>query len=151
MTYRKSIGLYKKTGVETARKIDLVIMCYEKTIQFLNQAKVHFEENEFEKKAMKMQKAMDIISELLCSLDLEKGGQIASNLAGIYGYLIRRLIQGDSIKDLTAFDEAINIMSELREAWEGIASEKENRINIPTDPSSIMTNTAQIAAGNLSV
>lgn len=151
MTYRKSIGLYKKTGVETARKIDLVIMCYEKTIQFLNQAKVHFEENEFEKKAMKMQKAMDIISELLCSLDLEKGGQIASNLAGIYGYLIRRLLQGDSIKDLTAFDEAINIMSELREAWEGIASEKENRINIPTDTSSIMTNTAQIAAGNLSV
>ena len=151
MTYRKSIGLYKKTGVETARKIDLVIMCYEKTILLLTQAKVHFEENEFEKKAMKTQKAMDIISELLCSLDLEKGGQIASNLAGIYGYLIRRLLQGDSIKDLTAFDEAINIMSELREAWEGIASEKENRINIPTDTSSIMTNTAQIAAGNLSV
>ena len=151
MNYGKSLGLYKKTGVETARKIDLVIMCYEKTIQFLNQAKANFEENEFEKKAMKTQKAIDIISELLCSLDLEKGGQIASNLAGIYGYLIRRLLQGDSIKDLTAFDEVIRIMGELKEAWEGIASEGENRVNIPTDTSSIMTNTAQIAAGNLRI
>ena len=151
MNYGKSLGLYKKTNVGTAGKIDLVIMCYEKTIQFLNQARVHFEENELEKKAMKMQKALDIISELHCSLNFEKGGQIAKNLDAIYNYLNRRLIQCDIQRDLTIFDEVILILSELKEAWEGMASEKENQVNITTDPSSIMTNTAQIAVQNLSV
>ncbi|MBW1766657.1 MAG: flagellar export chaperone FliS [Deltaproteobacteria bacterium] len=146
MNYGKSIGLYKKTGVETAGKLELVIMCYEKTIHFLMQAKDHFKKNELENKARKMQKAMDIIRELQSCLNLDEGGQIAKNLDSIYIYLTKRLLQGDIEKDLTVFDEAINIMSELKEAWEGIASEGENRADSMTDSSSIMTNTAQIAA-----
>lgn len=146
MAYGKSIGLYKKMGVGTAGKLELVVMCYEKTIHLLMQAKDHFKENELENKVRKMQMALDIISELRCSLNFEKGGQIAKNLDAIYNYLTRRLIMGDTQKDLTAFDEVIRILGELKDAWEGIASEGENRADNMTDPSLIMTNTAQIAA-----
>ena len=151
MTYRKSLDLYKKTGVETAGQIDLIIMCYEKTIQFLIQSRAHFEKNEPENETNMLKKALDIISELRCSLNFEKGGQLAGNLDAIYDYCNRRVLQWEVQRDLTAFDEVLRIMSELKGAWEGIASEKENRINIATDPSSITTNTAQIAAENLSI
>ena len=151
MNYGKSLGIYKKTGIETAGKIDLIIMCYEKTIQFLIQSKTHFEKNEPEDETDALEKALAIINELRCSLNLEKGGQIAGNLYAIYDYCNRRLLQWGVERDQTAFDEVILILSELKGAWEGIALEKENRINISTDPSSITTNRAQIAAESLRI
>jgi len=151
MTYGRMLNNYQKTRIGSAGKIDLVIICYEKAIQCLHQAKVHFQENQFEQKADKIRMAIDIITELQNSLNFESGGQIARNLDALYVYVVQSLIDGDIKKDLTVFDDALRIMMELKNAWEGIASEGEGRVNIPTDTSSIMTNTAQIVAGNLSV
>ena len=61
MTYGKTMARYQKTSVETARDIDLVIMCYEKAIKSLTQAQSHYEKDEFEQKAKKLQKALDKI------------------------------------------------------------------------------------------
>lgn len=146
MNYRKVLGQYNRSSVETAGKMDLVIMCYEKTIQFLNQARAEYREDHFEQKANKMQKALDIINELRCSLNFEKGGQVAKNLEAIYIYLNKRLLDGDVKKDLTAFDEAIGIMSELKEAWEGIASDSKYQFNTIATPSPSEINATQIAA-----
>ena len=126
MTYGKMMSQYQKTNVETASNIDLVIMCYEKCIQYLNQAKLHYEQKQYEQKAKKLQKAMDIICILQGGLDQEKGGQIAKNLDALYTYLNKRLLQGDLKRDLTCFDETIRIMDELRGAWEGIGSQSIN-------------------------
>ncbi|RPI76096.1 MAG: flagellar export chaperone FliS [Desulfobacteraceae bacterium] len=118
--YGKILAQYQRTKVETAGKMDLVIMCYEKTLQALHEAKTFFEANEFEKKAHKLQLALDIIHELQVSLNFEKGGQIAANLDSIYNYISRRLLQGDIEKHTSAYDECIHILSELKEAWEKI-------------------------------
>ena len=151
MTNGRMLKHYQKTRIESAGNIDLVIICYEKAIQCLHQAKVHFQENQFEQKAGKIQMAIDIITELQNSLNFESGGQIARNLDALYVYVVQSLIDGDIKKDLTVFDDALRIMMELKNAWEDIASDNENRVNIPTDTSSIMTNTAQIAAENLRI
>lgn len=129
MTYDKMLSKYKKTNVETASKIDLVIMCYEKAVQCLKQAKMFFEKKDFEKKAKALQKALDIIYELKGALDFEKGGQLAANLDAIYGYLTKSLIEGDISGDIKHFDSAISILDELREAWELIAGEKEDHFS----------------------
>ncbi len=122
MDYRKELGQYKRVNVETAGKLDLVLMCYEKCIELLRQAKEFMEQKEYEKKARKAQKAFDIIHNLQSSLNFEKGGQIARNLDSLYSYMVRRILEGDVKKDTTAYQEAITILSELKEAWEGIAS-----------------------------
>jgi flagellar protein FliS len=146
MTYGRMLNQYQKTKVKTAGKMDMVILCYEKTIQFLVQARNAYEDGEFEKKAKAFKKAMDIIEELNGSLDFEKGGQIAKNLDAIYNYLQRRLLEGDVNKDLTAFDEAIRIMGELKEAWEAIGSESTDRQgDATTVPDSTTMAAAQIA------
>ncbi|MFC1821095.1 flagellar export chaperone FliS [Thermodesulfobacteriota bacterium] len=131
---------YQKTNIETSGKLELVIMCYEKAILFLHDAKHYFQEQQFEKKAKNLKRVLDIIYELRASLNFEKGDEIAANLAAIYGYLIRRLQDGDIKKDLSAFDETIEILSELKEAWENIAPGKENHANntiIPAVPARI--------------
>ncbi|MDD5206638.1 MAG: flagellar export chaperone FliS [Desulfobacterales bacterium] len=125
MTYRKMLGEYRRLNVETAGKLDLVLMCYEKTIEVIRQGKEHLQEQEYEKKAGKIQKAIDIIHELQNCLNFEQGGQIARNLDSIYSYVVRRLLEGDAKKDARAYEEVIGILSELKEAWEGVAKDRE--------------------------
>jgi flagellar protein FliS len=122
MTYGRMLAQYRKTDVETAGRLDLVIMCYENAIRFLRQAKGHYESNAFEEKARALHKVLDIISELKGALNIEKGQKIAINLNAIYDYLSRSLLEGDIRGDLNAFESAIRIMAELKEAWETIAS-----------------------------
>ncbi len=125
MGYQAKAGQYRKMNIETAGRLDLIVMCYEKTIEMLRQAKAYLEEKEYEKKARKIQKALDIIHQLQNCLDFKQGGQIARNLDAIYNYVIRRLLEGDVKKDIRAYDEVIGILSELKEAWEGIAKQRD--------------------------
>lgn len=121
MTYGRVMARYRKTEVETAGKLDLVIMCYDKAIQSLRQARTFYEEKAYEQKGRSLQRALDILNELRSSLDLERGGDIAKNLDALYGYLTTSLVQGDLRGNLKVFDEGVRILSGLKGAWERIA------------------------------
>lgn len=146
MTYQKMLGQYKRLNVETAGKLDLVLMCYEKTIELLRQARRCYEEGAFAEKARKLQKALDILMELQSSLNFEKGEQIANNLASLYTYLTRRLLEGDRGKDLRAFDEAIRLLSELKDAWQQIASGQHSQSDPETHAPQTRAGLGQLAA-----
>ena len=127
MDYGKVLNQYNRSKIETAGKLDLIIMCYERTIQLLTQIKDHIREKESEKKIYKVKKVLDIINELQGCLNMEKGGQIARNLDSLYTYITKRLLVGDIRKDITAYDEALRILSELNEAWQTIKSEDDQQ------------------------
>jgi flagellar protein FliS len=124
MVYGKISNQYKRSNIETAGKLDLVIMCYETAILYLTQVKDHIKDKNVEKKVYKFQKVINIITELQGCLDMEKGGQIARNLDSLYSYLTKRLLLGDIRKDLSVYDEAIRILIELKDAWQAIKSEE---------------------------
>ncbi|MBN1626768.1 MAG: flagellar export chaperone FliS [Deltaproteobacteria bacterium] len=127
MAYGKLVNQYKRSNIETAGKLDLIIMCYERAIQLLTQIKGYIRGKEVEKKVYKFKKVLDIINELQGALDMEKGGEIARNLDSLYSYMTKRLLVGDIRKDESAYDEAIRILSELNEAWHSIQNEQEPR------------------------
>lgn len=60
--------------------------------------------------------ALQILAELQGSLDHGRGGP-AENLAGIYGYLIGRLLEARISGDLSGVDGLITIITDLRAAW----------------------------------
>jgi len=146
MVYGKSLQHYDRTSIKTAGKLDLVILCYEKAIQLLSQAKGHLLEQEVEEKVRKIKKVIDIINELNGALDMAKGKQIAVNLQSIYTYLISRILSGDINKDPSAYDEAMNILSELKEAWEQILPPKSNQTQAYSDQSTKKPHFSEIAA-----
>lgn len=118
--YRNGIKSYRKTEVTTSDPVKLVIMCYEGAIDNLKLAKQKINEEDYEKKAKAIIKAQDIINELMCSLDFEKGDAIARNLSAIYNYMLRRILHGDVNKDSDAIDEVIGMLNELLSAWQEI-------------------------------
>jgi flagellar protein FliS len=121
-------------------------MCYEKAIQLLYRAKEHLQEQEIEKKVYEIKKVIDIINELNGALDMAKGGQIAINLQSIYSYLIQRILSGDINKDPSAYDEAITILSELKEAWEQILYQEKNQASENSDQNEKKYHFSQVAA-----
>ena len=95
MSYGKMLFHYQRTNIETSTGLGLVVMSYEYAIRFLKQAKEHYKNQEYLEKAKALQRALDIINELQCSLDFEKGKEIATNLDSIYNFLIRKLLEAD--------------------------------------------------------
>jgi len=131
MAYERAVQSYRKTSVETADQIKLIIMCYEEAIQATKQAKTCYEQGNFENKAKHLAKAQDIIHELYSSLNSKKGGIIAVNLASLYNYALNRLVEGDVEKDMSAFDEVTFLLTELLTGWQKIAADKKAKAKLP--------------------
>jgi len=115
---------YQQTSILTADPLKLILMCYNRAIGNLKQARNAYSAQNYEEKGKALQKALNIIDELNASLDMEKGGQIAANLRGIYHYLSHALINADLKKDMQTFDDAIQMLEEIQSAWKIVAEEK---------------------------
>ncbi len=116
---------YKKLQVETASPIGLVVMLYDRAIVLLNKAKNEISEKQYEAKGHTLDKASDIIFELLTTLDKDKGGEIASSLANLYNFILREIMNANSKLNTKSLDNAVKILSELKGSWESIKDTKE--------------------------
>jgi flagellar protein FliS len=124
--YSNGIQMYRKTNVVTADPKRLVLMCYEGAIDCLKMGKQKLTDNDYEGKEKNIAKARDIIYELKASLNFEKGENIAKNLDSLYNYMQRRITEGDLMQDLKALEEVIQMLEELKSAWETIFYEHKN-------------------------
>ena len=117
MAYGKLAQEYRKNAVNGASPVRLVIMLYDGSIRFMESGKQAILARDLPKQNESLQRAQKIVLELMSSLDMSKGGDIAQNLLGLYTYVIEQLIDAN-VKDLTEpIDESIKIMSDLRESW----------------------------------
>jgi flagellar protein FliS len=116
--YRNGIQHYQRARVDTADPKRLVILCYDEMISQLRIARQKCGDGDYEAKSNALLRVQDILCELQCGLDFERGGSIARNLDSLYNYVKKRLIQADIRKDLAAMDEVAGILTELKSAWE---------------------------------
>lgn len=116
--YRNGIQHYQRARVDTADPKKLVVLCYEEMISQLGIARQRYVDKEYEAKTKALLRVQDILCELQCALDFERGGAIARNLDALYDYAKRRLIQADIGKDLAIVNEVSGILTDLKSAWE---------------------------------
>jgi flagellar protein FliS len=116
---------YLQTAVETAHPARLVVMLYDGALRFLNCALAAMEQRDYEQQNLYLQKTQRILAELIGSLDFTKGGEVAENLFRIYTYLYNQLVQANIEDDAAKVQHAIALLSELREAWDTVASQVE--------------------------
>lgn len=65
-------------------------------------------------------KAQDIVTELMVSLDMEQGGEIAQNLFRLYMFFNDRLMDGNVRKTREPLVQVRALMDSLRDAWKQI-------------------------------
>jgi len=114
---------YLTQQIMTASPAMLVFMLFEKAIGCLKEAVKAIENNEIEARWRANGRAMEIISHLQLTLDLEKGGEIAANLDRLYSCMLRRLPQVDIRNDALAAKESIALLEPLRDSWRELAKQ----------------------------
>ena len=112
------VNPYLKNQVETVDQKKLIVMLYEGAIGFMRRALKCMEEGDMVQKGIYLGRAMDIISELNNSLDLEKGGEIARRLRSLYFFYNRHLLEGTLKNSKKHIEDVIAMMERLKEAWE---------------------------------
>lgn len=121
--YRDACQLYQENQVKTADRQRLVVMLYEEAIRYLGEAVEAMERADAERKGERLVSGMEVISELLASLDEEAGGEIARNLKGLYTFMLQQLLLADAEGEPDKIREVIGLLKELLEAWKGVKRE----------------------------
>lgn len=105
-------------GVQGASAHRLIAMLYEGLLTRIAQAKGAIQQRDFENKSRKITEAMNIVLGLRDALDTSAGGELAANLASLYDYLHRALLQANLRNDVTRLDECRELILPVSSAWE---------------------------------
>jgi flagellar secretion chaperone FliS len=108
---------YKSAEVVTADRGKLVIMIYDHCIKWIRRAEEDCKAGALEKMAKSIQRAQAGITELMCALDMERGGDIARNLFNLYDFYSKHLTTAIKERSARALADVLAMMSSLREAW----------------------------------
>lgn len=113
---------YKRTQIETASPERLILMLYDGAIKFLVQAKIKMSGDKKDPQNIEainysLTKAQAIVYELIKSLDMEQGGEIAENLFSLYEFMLNQLVTANIDKDPAPVSQVIGMIKDLRETW----------------------------------
>jgi flagellar secretion chaperone FliS len=117
MSYQTHSNRYLENDILSRSPEWLVPLLYEHLLQNLRRASVHLEVGNEEAKRGCLDKASEIVGELLASLDMEKGGEIAARLASLYAYFAVQLMELGEGDTEQVLPRVTGMVEELREAW----------------------------------
>ena len=126
MNAHDPVNAYKEIQIKTANQIRLIVMLYDGAIRHVNLAIDAFGDGHrhFDVINNHLISAQDILSELMASLDFEKGGVLAKNLFSLYSFMNRRLLEGNLAKESAPLAEVKAHLGTLRDAWDEISTRK---------------------------
>jgi flagellar secretion chaperone FliS len=105
-----------QTSVGISEPADLILLVFEKLFDHLNAAEQDLSRGE--NAQVPFDKAIDIFTiGLVPALDLERGGQIAANLASLYDWSIRHLLKAKIHKDAAMVREVHDVLLPIYESW----------------------------------
>jgi len=125
-TYGNYQNAYKKASVNTLDQTKLIIMLYDGAIKNASFAVEHMKSGQIEKVHECLIKTKNIVTELMATLNMDRGGDIAKNLQSLYSYMFSQLIEANMNKKTEPVVIVIDLLKELRAAWTQINSKKKN-------------------------
>ena len=123
-TYGNYQNAYKKASVNTLDQNKLIIMLYDGAIKNASFAVEHMKSEEIEKVHDCLIKTKNIVTELMATLNMDHGGDIAKNLQSLYSYMFSQLIEANMEKKPEPVIVVIDLLKELRAAWTQINTKK---------------------------
>jgi flagellar protein FliS len=124
--YSNYQNAYKKASVNTLDQTKLIIMLYDGAIKNASFAVEHMKSGQIEKVHDCLIKTKNIVTELMATLNMDRGGDIAKNLQSLYSYMFSQLIEANMNKKTEPVVIVIDLLKELRAAWTQINSKKKN-------------------------
>jgi flagellar secretion chaperone FliS len=121
MTYSRQGIAYRDREIQTASPSRLVVLVFDCALSNLMRARRAVQTGKTEERVDAVGKARDAIMELLVTLNVEQGGELARNLQSLYAYMLSELVDVARRPDGARIDSIIKMVSELRSAFESVA------------------------------
>ena len=113
-----------QTAVTEASPVELIVLVYKRLLDNLRMAQKAMEEGK--ENAEYISRALDLIQKgLAAALDHEKGGEIAQNLAALYDWSLREILQARLKNNPLLLSGVIEVFKDLESAWAEIYAMRE--------------------------
>lgn len=142
---------YTSVQLNTIDKGRLLLMLYDGCLKFLRHAKAGLENKDIPKFARFLSKAQAIISELMLTLDFEKGGQIAKDLDRLYDFMLFYLTEANLEKNPDKIQRVINILEIIAGAYREIIEGPQRASEAKLEEATAAAKDAAVAGGTLRV
>jgi len=126
------IEQYRLNQISGMSQRELILMLYRGAIRFLTGAKNALAEQRYDLSWSKLDRARKIVLHLYSTLNLE-AGQIASDLAALYSYVVEQICVANAKRETEPVDVCINILSTVKEAWEQLADQEKQGVAPATE------------------
>lgn len=121
--HNKGAQAYLQTQVQSRTPMELVVMLYDGAIKFLGQARDTMAAGDMVGKRQALSRGLAIVQELQNMLNMEAGGEVAERLDGLYTYIQGRCYDANAQRDAAGLDEAVRLLTPLRDAWAALATQ----------------------------
>lgn len=109
---------YLEGEVLAADPVKLIRLLYDGAIDAVAQARCHLISGDIRERSRAVNRALAILSELTQSLNHDVGGTLSTELAAIYDYAQRRLLEGNYSQVDSPFEEVQGLLITLLRGWE---------------------------------
>lgn len=109
---------YRENSVTQLTPGELTLMSYNGCLKFLNQAKKGINVKDIEMKNTNLQKAQNIIKDLMLSLDMSYS--VSESMFNLYEYMNHRLLEANINNDVKIIDEVVELTTEFRDTWKQV-------------------------------
>ena len=116
---------YLESRVLSADPLELVRLLYQGAIDAVQDARHYLAEGKIRERSGSISKACAILTELMTTLDHERGGEIAGRLGSLYDYMQRRLLEANFQQIDAPLGEVLGLLKTISEGWAGIAQAPE--------------------------
>ena len=119
---RHSVQAYASIGLETqvlsATPEQLITLLFDGAQAAIAKALLYMQSENIAGRGTAISKAIDIVdSGLKASIDMEAGGELATNLAATYDLIINNLLQANLNADAEKLQLAQKLLTDIGDAW----------------------------------
>lgn len=128
---------YLRTKILTASPEELRLMLFDGAIKFSRLGKTALSNGDFESSYEALSRAKKIVMELSTSLNHEVDPEVCQQMAGVYTFIYKLLMNANMDRVVEPIDEALKLLEYERETWQlvldKVETERDGKV-VATDP-----------------
>ena len=119
---QRGLNAYRQTEVQSRTPLELVVMLYDAALKHILAAKTAIAQRDIRARKEAIGRLLAIVGELQNTLDIERGGEIATSLDSLYAYMMGRIMEAVAGNNAAPLNEVERLIVTIREGWQGIAT-----------------------------
>lgn len=123
MSYASQSSSYREMEIQSASPERLVVIVFEQLVVNLERARIAMDRKDIELRVTSLRRARGLVGELLATLDFDKGGPLATQLADLYQFMLYQLVDIGQRGDVATLRKLVNIATSLRDGFTAAAAD----------------------------